>query len=230
MTHPTAHPTGPVTPCTHAAGRENLGVTHAPPGRLSDVLHLMALDTSRTHWSVADLLLALKDRALGAMILLLALPNVLPVPPGTSTVLGAPLLLLTAQLMLARRPWLPGFIARRQVAQPTLAALVLRGLPWIRRAESLLRPRWVVLTRPPVEQAVGAVCLLMALLLFLPIPLGNMLPALTLCVLALGILARDGVWVVLGTLLAATSAAMVWGVLYALFHAALFIVRGALGG
>jgi len=201
----------------------------AKASSLSDLLLAMAQDHTRTRWTVAEMLAALRDRALGAMMLLLALPNVLPVPPGSSAILGAPLLLLSAQLMLGRSPWLPRMIAQRSMARETLAGLVMRALPWLRRAERLLRPRWVALASPPVEYAVGFVCVLMAWLLFLPIPLGNMLPALSICVLALGVLARDGLWVLAGAVLAVLSGVLVSGVVYGLAKAALFILHGALG-
>jgi hypothetical protein len=65
------------------------------------------------------------------------------------------------------------------------ASLIERAAPWLARAERLLRPRWVVLCRPQAEYGAGLLCLLLALILFLPIPLGNMLPALAICLLAL---------------------------------------------
>ena len=52
--------------------------------------------------SIGDVLNAFGDRAFGALMLLFAAPNMLPLPPGMSAVLGAPLLFITAQLMLGR--------------------------------------------------------------------------------------------------------------------------------
>ena len=80
---------------------------------------------------------------------------------------------------------------------------------------------------PPAEYLVGGVCLLLSLIVFLPIPLGNMLPALAICLLALGILERDGLWVLAGLLGAAAGVALVWGVLYALLRAAVFMIGSA---
>ena len=80
-----------------------------------------------------------------------------------------------------------------------------------------------------MEYAIGAVCLLLALVLVLPIPLGNMLPSLAICLLALGILERDGLWVLAGLATALVSAVLVSGVLYALFKAALYVFTQMLG-
>jgi hypothetical protein len=155
------------------------------------------------------------------------LPNVIPVPPGTSALLGAPLLFLAAQLAFGMRPWLPRLVAERSMPRAHFVALITRATPWLARAERLLRPRWSALCRPPAEYLVGGVCLLLSLIVFLPIPLGNMLPALAICLLALGILERDGLWVLAGLLGAAAGVALVWGELCALLRAAVFMIGSA---
>ena len=112
---------------------------------LSAVLLALAQQTDRERITIGDLLAALGDRALGALLFIFAVPNVLPMPPGTSTLLGAPLIFLAAQLMLGRGPWLPAVVARRSLAHADFAVLVRRVVPWLQRAERLLRPRlpWV---------------------------------------------------------------------------------------
>jgi hypothetical protein len=102
-------------------------------------------------------------------------------------------------------------------------------VPWLARAERLLRPRFGVLTRQPAQYGLGLVCLLLSIVIFLPIPLGNMLPALAVCLIALGLLGRDGVCVLLGLLAALAAVGLVWGVLYALFEAAVFVFFEAIG-
>jgi hypothetical protein len=195
---------------------------------LSTLLYRLAHDDSRERITVGDLLASLGDRALAALLFVFAFPNVLPVPPGTSAVLGAPLVVLAAQLALGRPPWLPAFIARRSLARADFAALVRRITPWLVRAERLLRPRLTALTRTPVEYALGVVCLLLALLLTLPIPLGNMLPALAICLLALGILEHDGLWVLAGLATALAAAVLVSGVVFAMAKAAIYFVSNVL--
>jgi hypothetical protein len=192
-----------------------------PP--LSEVLQRLADDDGRERIAVGDLLAALADRALGAMLFVFACPNALPALPGTSVILGAPLVLLAAQLAFRREPWLPGFIARRSMARSDFQALVRRICPWLRRAETMLRPRAGALALPPMEYLVGLVCLLLAIVVLLPIPLGNMLPALAISMLALGILERDGYWIVGGLVMAAASAVVVSGVVFAALQALLFV-------
>jgi hypothetical protein len=77
------------------------------------------------------------------------------------------------------------------------------------------RPRLIWLARPPMEFAIGAVCLVLAIVLVLPIPLGNVLPAVAISLLALAIVERDGLWVLAGLGVALVSAGVVSGVIFA---------------
>lgn len=189
---------------------------------LLSMLHALAHDESRDRIAVGDLLASLGDRALAALLFVFAVPNVLPVPPGTSTILGAPLVFLAAQLAFGLRLWLPAFIARRTMTRTDFAALVRRIGPWLARAERLLRPRATRLVSPPMEYLVGLVCLLLAVVLVLPVPLGNMLPALAISLFALGIMERDGLWILAGFTAAAVSAVVVSGVVFAMVKTAVY--------
>ena len=198
-----------------------------PP--LSSVLEQLAEDGARERISVGDLLNALSDRALGALLFVFACPNALPALPGTSMILGAPLVLLAAQLAFKRKPWLPGFIARRSMARLDFQGLIARICPWLRRAETMLRPRASAWALPPMEYLVGLVCLLLAIVVLLPIPLGNMLPALAISMLALGILERDGIWVLAGMTVAFASLGVVSGVVWGFVTAGLYLLKSFLG-
>lgn len=195
----------------------------APAGRpLSEQILELSADTLRERISIGDLLTALGDRATAALMFIFAFPNILPTPPGTSTILGVPLIFLAAQLMLGRAPWLPAFVAKRSMMRADFSALAKRIVPWLVRAETLLRPRLAGLTRPPMEYLIGLLALVLAVVLVLPIPLGNMLPALAISLLALGVLERDGVWVLAGLAAAVAAASLVSGVVFAMVKATVY--------
>ena len=198
-------------------------MTHAAGGHaLSSILWELAADTQRERIAIRDLLVALGDRATGALIFIFAFPNVLPTPPGTSTILGAPLVFLAAQLMLGKAPWLPGFVANRSMTRADFLLLVKRIIPWLQRAENLLRPRFTGLAVPPMEHVIGLLSLLLAILLVLPIPLGNVLPALAISLMALGVLERDGLWVLSGLAVSVAAIAVVYGVVFAMIKATVY--------
>lgn len=171
----------------------------------SHILEALAHDPARKRVSVGDVLHAMDDRALVALILLFALPNTVPVPPGTSAVLGTPLLFLTSQLMMGLRPWLPRAIAVRSMPRRDFAKLLTRAARWLARAEPLLRPRLQALAGARASRWLGGLCVVLACILVLPIPMGNMLPAWAISMLALGLLQRDGLWVLAGIVVSGVS-------------------------
>lgn len=196
---------------------------------LSAMLQALAHDESRDRIAVGDLLAALGDRALAALLFVFAFPNVLPMPPGTSAILGAPLVFLAAQLAFGLKPWLPKVIASRSMTRADFALLIVRVAPWLARAERLLKPRWSALAAPPMEYLIGLLCLLLSVVVLLPVPLGNMLPALAVSLFALGVLERDGVWVIAGAATSVVAAVVVSGVVWAMVKGAVYFVTQVLG-
>ncbi len=194
------------------------------PRRFSDILQGLAADDGRDRIAVSDILEAMGDRSFGALMLVFAIPNIIPTPPGTSAILGAPLVFLAAQLAFGKKPWLPRFIAERSVRRADFSAVVGRTAPWLAHAERLLRPRLSTLVRPPAEYAVGFLCLVLAVILFLPIPLGNILPALTICLFSFAILERDGLWALAGLAGFMLSVIVVAGVLVAIAMAVFLLL------
>ena len=195
--------------------------------RVSQILDDVAGDDRRERVSITDLMRAMEARAVAALILFFSLPNALPAIPGTSAVLGLPLLYLCGQMMLGKLPWLPAIVADRSMTREDFRNLVRRVSPLLARAERLLVPRLLFITGARGEQVIGAFCLLLAVVLALPIPLGNMLPAIAISMMALGVLERDGLWVIGGTVVGALSLVIVWWVVWALAKIAIFAILNA---
>ena len=175
------------------------------PQRFSTVLRVLA-EGSEERLSVAQLVELFQDRVFGALMFLFALPNVVPLPPGSSSVLGAPLIVIAGQLLVGRRTlWLPKAILRQSVPRSDLKRLVNLFGRYLRSIERLLAPRLTFFFGPIGDRIVGAVCLILAIILFLPIPFGNILPALAICCFSLALLERDGVVALVGWIVAAAA-------------------------
>ncbi len=198
-----------------------------PRRRLSDVLKTIVGDDDRAVVTVGDILRGMDGRAFGALLLIFAFPNVLPAPPGLAAVLGLPLIYLSSQMMLGRTPWLPPFIDNRSLSRANFMALIARANPLLTRAERLLRQRLSFLTSAAAERALGGLCLALSLVLILPIPFGNLMPALAICVIALGILERDGLWIIAGLCVAVAAFFWVGGLAYAFVKSAIFVMVNA---
>lgn len=197
--------------------------------RLSAILTAIAEAQGHDRISIGDLLEALRHRALGALMFIFAAPTALPMPPGVSAIVGAPLLFLAVQLMLGMKPWLPKFITDRSLSRVDFLRVISVIAPWLARAEKIMRPRLTFLAHRPFVYLLGLTCLILSLVLFLPIPLGNMLPSVAICIIALGLLERDGVWILVGLITAAVSVVVVWGVLWAMVFAALYVLSNFFG-
>ena len=173
--------------------------------RLSDVIEGFGED-ERPVLTVGQMLEQFDSRAFGAMLLVFGLLNCLPLPPGSSTILSLPILLLAPQIAWGSDvPWLPRKLVDHPLKRDDLRGLFRRLTPIVRRMELVTRPRLQILFGPVGERLIGVVCTLLALVLVLPIPLGNLAPGATVAVLALALLQRDGLLVLLGYLMAAVS-------------------------
>lgn len=179
---------------------------------------------------LGDALDVLGDRAFGAFLILLSVPNVLPVP-GLSMVTGLPMLFLGAQIAVGRAtPWLPRRLAAASVERGALLAVLERARPkiaWIERR--LLRARLVPLAHGPAERLAGLVIMVMAAVMALPIVFGNQPPALAITLIALGLIERDGLFVLAGYVVALAALAIVSVMGLGLFQGAAFLVRQATG-
>ena len=158
--------------------------------------------------------------------MLFAAPNLLPLPPGSSTVFGIPLILIAGQLLVGRsRLWLPRWLRQRSLESRTFCRIAAGIEPFLRRLEKLARPRYWPMPRVVAERFVGFVVLLMALILIFPIPFGNWTPAVAALLVSLGLSERDGIWLGCGALVAAGSIGLAAGIVGTIGLAANGILR-----
>jgi hypothetical protein len=168
---------------------------------LSSLLLAFAANFTAERVRVRDITESLGQRSFGFILLIFALPNSLPILgiPGVSTITGLPMLFVAVQMALGHdRVYLPRWIADSSIATVDFQRLVNKVVPWFRRIEKLMRPRILFLSQGQAERWLGAFCVLLAFLLALPIPLGNLLPALGILFIALGLIESDGVCVLVG--------------------------------
>lgn len=176
--------------------------------RVSEILAGIAA-SRRKNVAVKDVLEAFGDRAFGALMFVFAAPLALPMPPGASAILGAPLLFITAQWMVGRKTlWLPRIVTERTMSRSDFAVMLEKVTPFLAWLEGHLRRRLSFLYGRVFDRLTGLMCLVLALIVFLPIPFGNMLPSFALAVFGLGLAERDGVAALVGWSASALSVAI----------------------
>ena len=168
--------------------------------RFSQVLRRLAAESGE-QLSVNDIVRAFGERAFGALMLTVGLLNLLPWPPGGTTVVGAPLLFITIQLAVGREQlWLPRWLCGASFSRGNFRSGLARVEPWLQKAERLTKPRFPWAITGLAERLIGLICFLLTCILVLPIPGGNFIPALVISTFAIALVQRDGALAVLGWL------------------------------
>jgi hypothetical protein len=179
----------------HSSASEAMLEPTPPPDTKAFVLTSVLLqrlhdEAPADYFTLGWLMGSLRRRSFGIVMLLLAL---VAIAPGVSIVAGL-LLMIPAFQMLAGRP-VPSFprrIATHPFPTRHLAALVQRAVPVLRYLEKTIHPRWPT-PFEATKRLVGAVIVILnATLLFTPLPLSNILPALVIALISLAHLEEDG--------------------------------------
>ncbi|WP_207478278.1 exopolysaccharide biosynthesis protein [Arenibaculum pallidiluteum] len=176
-------------------------------GRVTAILENFRDDLPPARVTLGALVERLGDRAFGAFLLIVSLPNILPVPVGVATVLEIPLLLIAVQMAMGRRRlWLPAFALRVGLSRDKADRLLQRCIGMLQRTERWVRPRLLPLTGALAERLIGALCVVLGIILVVPVPLLGWFPAFALVALALGLVERDGVMMIAGLALSVLTA------------------------
>lgn len=149
--------------------------------------------------------------AQGTLLVLTALPCMLPIP-GTGTVLGWGLVLL-ALAMLRGHDFtrLPEKVGNFQMPLPAARRTLNLAATFYGAASRLARERLSHLTGPGHRWWAALLVALMAVLIVLPIPFGNVLPSLAVILFGLGLAFRDGLAMLAGAVMSAAAVAFAVG-------------------
>ncbi len=169
--------------------------------------------------TVREIMAVLQDRAFALLIVLLGLPNCLPMPPPIPLVCGLLLALVAVQIVFGREvPWLPRQLMNRSMARTDVERAVGRAVPVFRRLERISRPRMTFLDTPIAMRLMGAVILILSVgLLFAPPFVGQIPLGLAVCLVGLGLVERDGFVVLGGLLIGSIGLTLSLGFVYAIF-------------
>ncbi len=166
----------------------------------SEVLEKVVQDHSADRISLFEIKTALHERGFGLLMLLFAMPLCIPViPPGLSSVPGIPLIIFSVQMIYgADSPWLPKWIGRITIKRVTLARMIEKGAPYLRKVEKLMQPRFLIISSQNGEKLVGFVSLFCAVSTVTPFPMTHFIPGLAILLMSFGLLSRDGLTVIVG--------------------------------
>lgn len=154
--------------------------------------------------TLRNLMATIGEQGMLVLCAIATLPFLIPVSiPGVSTVFGAAIVLLAVAITLNRLPWLPQRILDRPLETAKLLPALLKGVAIVSRLDKWVRPRALTLTAGPMARINGLVLIFTGLLLMAPfglVPFSNTAPAVAILLLTMGMLQRDGIFVLLGYL------------------------------
>lgn len=161
---------------------------------------------------LGELANAFGERGFGALMLFLGLISaVIGAVPGTTTVLGAPIVLIAFQLIIRRNQlWLPKWALKGSLDRSTYRDAVAKVLKPLRVVERISKPRLLFMSTDLAEMVIGVICLLLAAILMLPITGGNLIPSLIIAAFGFGMTQRDGLIVLIAMAATATVATAIW--------------------
>jgi len=161
---------------------------------LSETLRNTATSITTQTVTLHQLLNLIGEHALLTFCAFLCIPFLIPVSiPGVSTVFGAVIILIGIGVTLNRLPWLPAFLMNREMQSADLVPALEKGAQWLTRFDRIARRRLPLLT----EVTFSGLLLMAPLSL---IPFSNTLPGLAVIFLAIGLMQRDGLFILLGYL------------------------------
>ena len=132
----------------------------------------------------------------------MALPFLTPIPlPGFSIPFGLVVAIIGARMALGQQPWLPQKLLSRELPAGFLAKLLAAAGRVVKFLEWFLRPRLLFLHEQLIYRRLAGVLIALSglyLVLPLPVPFSNGLPAWTVLLLSAAALSRDGLCFIAG--------------------------------
>ena len=123
----------------------------------------------------------------------------LPYPPGFTTLMGLPLIILSIQMLIgSKQVRLPSKINNYEIKNSTLKKISDKVVPIVIKSEQYIKPRYAFASSVYCEQFIGFICLIASIAVAFPIPFTNAIPAQGITIMALGLLNRDGVVIIVG--------------------------------
>lgn len=187
--------------------------------RISEILEKFVNHIEKPSLTIGEMRDGFGDKAFASLMLVFALPNLIPLPiPGMSTILGFPLIILSYQLMRGYdMPWFPKWLERKKLSSAKIKKAVNFIIPYVKNIERLFKPRFALFLTFPMEKFLAFICMIMSIIMTLPIPLANWLPAMSIFLISLSLLEKDGVITMIGLIACFFATILTFTVIFTLF-------------
>ena len=165
-------------------------------------IEAMAAEAPEQGFSLRQIFDRLDERAFGAALFILALPCCIPFLYGVPQVVSLPMMALAVQMVAGREePWLPQKFGQRMIDRKGLTRTAKGGRKWFGWLEKIARPRLTFLMAGSGERVIGLFLVFFCASILVPLPSTNTVPGIGVAIVAFGLMARDGLLVILGSII-----------------------------
>lgn len=159
--------------------------------------------TNGSRVRVKDVIKSIEGRGFSALILLPALLTFLPTGaiPGVPGICAILIILFAGQRLFGlKQVYLPSRLMRLSVPKSKLNGLLKKSKPALKFADRFIEARFGFMCNPVTERVIAGICILLALTFFplAIIPFAVLPPSGAIILMSLGLLARDGLLVIIG--------------------------------
>lgn len=173
--------------------------------RITDLfIQLLHDEQLKSHLTFGQIIKKLGDRSYGFILLFFAIPSALPFSfiPGISFIFSIPIALGSLAMAIGENTiWIPTILENQTISKKTFAKVIRYSLPIIRKTEYFLKPRYSMMNSRPLMILNGITIFFLSILLMLPIPFSNFFLASLIAVFSLGLIEKDGLFILLAYVL-----------------------------
>jgi hypothetical protein len=197
--------------------------------RASEVLDGIAASAQGERVSLGDIMASLEQRAFALLMVVLGLPNILPMPPPIPLLCGFFLVFIALQIVVGRhQPWIPRRALGLSVPRERLDVAISRATPVLRKLERFSRPR--LLNFLPVAwelRVAGTLLLIVSLGLVCAAPVIGQIPmGISVCLMGLALVEHDGLIMIGAVFFGALGLVLNFGFILAIIKGIMSLASG----
>ncbi len=189
-----------------------------PAVRTSQILReILTKNPTVKNFTVKKIVESIGDTTFGTSLMFFSIPGMLPIP-GISTLVVIPTSTIAGQMIAGKKQIrLPKFILKRTVPRRSLSVAIHTILPLLEKAEKVAKPRWQWASHPATQRILGLFIFVLALAIAFPIPGFNAPQAVSVFIIALGLVEKDGLTILIGVIAGLASLVLLGGVVMGIF-------------
>ena len=189
-----------------------------PAVRTSQILReILTKNPTVKNFTVKKIVESIGDTTFGTSLMFFSIPGMLPIP-GISTLVVIPTSTIAGQMIAGKKQIrLPKFILKRTVPRRSLSVAIHTILPLLEKAEKVAKPRWQWASHPATQRILGLFIFVLALAIAFPIPGFNAPQAVSVFIIALGLVEKDGLTIFIGVIAGLASLVLLGGVVMGIF-------------